>query len=469
MAALVYGLYGFHGPLIRDDAIYAYSGQRAASGIPPYLSIFDAKPPLPSFLAAIGVLGARVSDSDELMGIRAVFFFLSLLTVVCVYLLGTTLFSVRLPAVLSALVFLAFDGFARHAAAGPRAKGPMVLFVTLSLWLTSRRKWFWAGLCGALAALCWQPTAVYPLVTLIVAARAPVGEKYRAIGKTLSGISMPLVLTVVYFGWYGALFEFFDATVLFIVFFLEHSKSSILMVIHDGYTVMTLPIFIGLLMNVYFYMERRARHDNYLDTLTKDRFSPLLLSFPLPIIWSMHDFQGYPDFFVFLPYAAVGFGYFLYLSLQAASDRLRRDSKWISRSLVVGVCGAILSVAFINAWAVRDKLGKSLDYQSRWASEIETRYGNDMRFLSIGAPQLLVLLRRTNPTRYIVIVRGFDEHIDARIKGGLKGWLFDLEKYDPDVIGFDDIHGDRVAEIMEWLNRRYQLVKIGPWKLFVKD
>src|SRR5919202_626868 len=36
LAALVYGLYGFDGPLYRDYGIYLYGGQRMAEGIPPY-------------------------------------------------------------------------------------------------------------------------------------------------------------------------------------------------------------------------------------------------------------------------------------------------------------------------------------------------------------------------------------------------------------------------------------------------
>src|SRR3712207_7933001 len=32
---------------------------------------------------------------------------------------------------------------------------------------------------------------------------------------------------------------------------------------------------------------------------TREAFAPLLLTLPFPVIWSMMDFQGYPDFFVF--------------------------------------------------------------------------------------------------------------------------------------------------------------------------
>src|SRR3712207_9105294 len=41
---------------------------------------------------------------------------------------------------------------------------------------------------------------------------------------------------------------------------------------------------------------------------TRETFAPVLLSLPFPVIWSMMDFQGYPDFFVFIPYVAIGFG-----------------------------------------------------------------------------------------------------------------------------------------------------------------
>lgn len=51
LAALAYSLYGFQEKMVVDAAMIMYSGQRMAEGIPPYVSIFDNKPPLSPLLA----------------------------------------------------------------------------------------------------------------------------------------------------------------------------------------------------------------------------------------------------------------------------------------------------------------------------------------------------------------------------------------------------------------------------------
>src|SRR3954468_5711857 len=91
--ALVIGVvlftrFSIYGNLWRDEAIYAYGGQQLADGVPVYAGIFDPKPPLPTFLNALGVLSARAVDKNDLTAMRAEFFVFALLAVVAVYVLG---------------------------------------------------------------------------------------------------------------------------------------------------------------------------------------------------------------------------------------------------------------------------------------------------------------------------------------------------------------------------------------------
>ena len=69
LAALVYGLYGFKGRLKIDDAIYLYSGQQMARGIPPYVSIFDHKGPASPMLAGLGVSTSNLLHIDDIFGV----------------------------------------------------------------------------------------------------------------------------------------------------------------------------------------------------------------------------------------------------------------------------------------------------------------------------------------------------------------------------------------------------------------
>ena len=115
-------------------------------------------------------------------------------------------------------------------------------------------------------------------------------------------------------------------------------------------------------------------------------------------------------------------------------------------------------------------LREGYDQQRQAAMEIEDRFGNDAKLVSVGAPELLALQHRTNPTPYAFFVKGIDNHIHANTPGGFEGWLRELEAYDPDVIALGDKkNGSHRRELKKWLNRNYSEEQIGPWTLYVKN
>ena len=157
---------------------YAYGGQQVDDGMPFYVSIFDQKTPGAAYLAALAVGIGNVLGVPDLEAIRVMFFVCACLTVVAVYLLALELWGSVVAALVAAVTFAAFRGFAIDALGGPDAKTPGILLAVLSMWLIARRRWFWAGLCGALAFLVWQPLLIYLAVALAVAARR--GSSWRA-------------------------------------------------------------------------------------------------------------------------------------------------------------------------------------------------------------------------------------------------------------------------------------------------
>lgn len=475
IAAFVYSQYGFRGQLGRDEAVYLYSGQRMAQGVPPYVSIFEPKGPLAFMFPGVGVMISKQLGWDDIYTVRLVFFIISCFAVVSVYLLGNSLFQSRRAGGFAAFAFLGFFGFAKHAAgAGPREKTPMVFLETLSLLLTTQRKWFLAGLCGSLSSLTYQPTAIFPLVTLILAAVQPRKERIPAISRALAGIGLPVVVISAYFHHYGALYELLDGTILFAIRYLDRGEYSFIShiltlesAIFSGYATMLLPIFIGLIMVVYIYFWRRSLNPSFRDTLTKDLFAPILLSFPAPVVWSLLDFQGYPDFYVFLPYIAIGLAKFLDLAVQqVGTSRETTLREGAARFLTIGLCIALIASAWINLHLRRES---RLDLQKEAAIEIEERFGKDVKLLSIGVPEILVILHRANPTQYVHIISGIDRRIHANTPGGFEGWLQELEAYDPEVIAFGQTEGIHTYKLMDWLKSRYHEEEIGPWKLYVRD
>jgi hypothetical protein len=474
LAAFVYGLYGFDGVLLRDYSIYLYSGQRVAEGTPPYVGIFDHKGPLPPMLAGLGVALSEQLNWDDIYAVRLVFFVIGCLTVVVVYLLGKSAFRSQTAGLFAALTFLGFFGYAQPVASGPEPKTPMVLFEALSLLLATQKRWFWAGLCSSLAFLVWQPMGTFALVTFLLAITRPKEERYSAALRALAGIVIPLLVTIAYFHYHGALEDFFDGFVLFNVLYLVRGGYSLTSILAGAasnvlspYGTMFVPMLIGLSMIFRLYFQRPFQY----------RFAPILLSFPAPILWSLRDFQLADDFYVFLPYAAVGFG-----ALLASAIRRAKTPR-----LVVTLLSAILlSVALANtldavsANAAYRLTGTTVDLhqQREGAAEIEDRFGEDAKLVSIGSPHVLVFLHRENPNPYLWISAGVDQHIEDETPGGFEGWLEELEAYNPDAISFlakgqtlfsQQLTTEHRQELMSWLNSSYHTEKIGPWWLFVKN
>src|SRR5690606_35841847 len=100
------------------------------------------------------------------------------------------------------LTFIGFRGFAIMAAVvGPRPKSFSVLFDVLCLLAIAQRRWFWAGLCGAVAALTWQPSGILIIVVLALALFQVPEARWKALGRAVMGILLPGLLVIV---WYYA-------------------------------------------------------------------------------------------------------------------------------------------------------------------------------------------------------------------------------------------------------------------------
>jgi hypothetical protein len=492
LAVFVYGMYGFGGVLLRDYSIYLYSGQRMAEGVPPYVSIFDHKGPLSPMIAGLGVMLSKLLDGDDIYTVRAVFFATGCLTVVAVYLLGKSVFRSQVAGFFAALTFLGFYAYGYPAASGPEPKTPMVLFQTLSLLLASQKRWFWAGCFGSLAFLVWQPMGVFSMMVFVLAVTRPKGERRDAVLRALGGIATPLLIIGGYFYYYGALGELLDGVVLFNALYLTRGDyttapltsrvlwdptlsqtlldpSLLWESVNDivlPYITMSAPIVIGLAMIIRLYFLKPYQY----------RFAPILLSLLAPPLWALVDFQLSDDFFVYLPYAAIGFGAF------AASLIQRIKTPWLVGILLgMLLLGIAIANTFeeVNAPAANKLLATniSLSEQREGASHIEERFGKDIRIASINSPQVLALLHRENPNPYLFITAGIDRYIDTKEPGGFEGWLRGLET--SDVISFfgegqallpgDEASTEHREELLDWLGSHYHIEKIGPWYVFVKD
>jgi len=469
---LVYSQHGLYGRLVRDDAIYFYSAQQFVKGVAPYTSIFDPKGPVTMMLPGVGIFISNILGTDDLLTTRVFYLLICALTVLGIYLIGTSFFKSRVIGVFSAFTFIAFWGFGKNGLGGPRAKLPMVIFEILTLYFTSMRKWMWAGFFGALCVLTWQPMAIFPIVTLALSIiQSEKKDRLKNAGLVIGGGAIPYFIISLYFIMKGSFLDFLEAYVAFPLKYIYREPQSLghhllqpVKMIFEGYTLMAFPIIIGFILIFVLFFRRLKLHGNLTTLLKKDEYAVLYLTFIPFIIWSIVDFQSYPDFYVFLPYCAITFGWFLSLGVEYLGKSGSMNVKY--RSIAVWtICAVITLMAFLD-YSKRSENG--LISQREIAGKINREFGENGKIVSIGVPQLMVLMHRTNPNRYLYVSGGIDNKINAETTGGFKGWLNEMKNYNPDIILYNRHDGHFSKLLINWLNTNYRSVIAGKWILFLK-
>lgn len=476
-AAWTLGRYGDQEELYHDHGIVLYAGQQVLAGAPPYTAIFDHKGPGAALVCAAGVALGEALGSDDVRGTRFLFLWISAATVAAAFLLARRLLGPGPAPWLAAGCYTCFWSFAATAYSGPEPKTPMLLFQVLALLWAAGRRWLLAGLAASCAFLVWQPLAVFVPVIAVAAwasgpdarpragsggqaepARSGRAGRRRAVGRVVLGAALPVLAVVGYYAAHGMLFELVDGVALFNLTLMENEATlyanvrALQQAMLLFYKPAGLVIAVGLFALVPLALWRWRRFGG---ALARDPFFCVLASFPLPVLWSLLDFQGGPDFFVFLPYAALGFAWLVGVGLERALDLAELDV--IGRAAVGAL--AVLAV-WSSGWILMDALGPArLGDQRRALAAFEQRHP-DARIASVGAPQALVLLERTNPTRYGFVMRGIANHVEAHHPGGYEGWLAALAR-DADVLlttrSAAREMGAREQRWQAWLEQNYAL------------
>jgi hypothetical protein len=474
VAALLFSRFGINGSLSRDEAIYVYGGQQMAHGVAPYDSIFDPKGPIATVVAGMAAVVARLSGRDDLMLIRFTFFVLSCLTVLAVHLLGTRLWRSWAAGLVGAVVFASFRGFAADALSGPDAKTPGILLAVLSMWLLLGRRWFWAAATGSLAALVWQPLLFYPLVVLLVALLGPpAGRRRSARVSVVAGGLAPVLLTVVYFASAGALGRFLEATVAYPMTGVVRPHESVpsrllrvVEVVNRYYDASAVLFWVGIVLLVALVVGRLVGgRGDLIGTLRDPLVCVVGVTLAAEVAYAATDFQGYPDVYPFLVYAALGFGGAV--PLVAARLTTLRARRFAAGS------AAVATVALVAASAVsfsRDPWHNDGLLDQRADACALARIAIPGRPLySLGEPTPLVLAHRRNPDRFVFLEAGVDQWKVDHTKGGFDGWTRQIAAAGPSVVVVAGWHKEMTLQMHAWLTGHgLRRTFVGPWRTFVE-
>jgi hypothetical protein len=451
VAAALFSRFGIHGMLSRDESVYAYGGQQVEDGTPFYVSIFDQKTPGAAYLAGLAVAIGNTFGFADIDSIRVVFFVCACLSVVAVYLLALELWGSIPAALVAAVTFASFRGFALDALGGPDAKTPGILLAVLAMLCFARRRWLWAGLCGALAFLVWQPLLVYLAVALAFAGR----RRLVALGA-----AVPLAATALYFWITGALSDFVQAAFAFPLEGLYRRPETVgqriahiadkLDVYYHG-AVFQFWAGLALLLAVC------------LVAVWQRRFADPLVRIVLPTFvavagFSALDFQGYPDAYPLLPYAALGLG-----GAVAYVVRAR-----VLRPAAVAAAALVAAIAWTQFSTGRALATTTLAAQRTEAADIQRLLNPDDTIYALGDATPLVLTDRTNASRYIFLSSGVAAWQLRTLPHGFGGWMREIRAANPAVIVVHGWHGTLEREVGASLRTRYVRAYVGCWRVFLR-
>ena len=460
VAFVVYLLHGLEGYLTRDLGLYTYAGQQVADGVAPYLGVLNRAGPFAHVFPGVGVWVARLGGLDEITTIRALFLLLATACTTAVYVLGRDLFvrdlvTRRLTGAVGAAVFLGLHGFIEYASNGPREKTPMTLFVTLALWAVVRRRWTTAGIFVSLATLCLQ-IAFFPAIAATVtgALLLAVPGRLRALLRIALGGAVPVTVLAVWFALAGSLRESVDAFFLINLRYttpdppledLDRVREDALIAYGDvwvwlllgGATLLTVAALLCAVPAV------RRREPGIVV------MPALAAGLALGLWWSSRDYDSWADLFPLLPFAVVGIASMVPLLAEALPPRALR---------VLALVATVASVVSSAYWSVTTR-DPSLEVQRRAVDAIFDELPGDATVTSVEAPQPLVLIGGTNPTRHQMFRSGLQDYVDDTWPGGLDGFARDLVDQRPTLVSV----GDRTFDYWrDAISPAYVCVGTGP-------
>lgn len=478
VAMLLLSRYGIHGRLSRDEAVNAYAGQQLAQGVPPYVSIFDAKGPGAGFVAgAAAYLADRVGGND-LQTMRVAFWLFACATVVMIYLLALRLFGSVLGALAAAAVMASYRGWALDALAGPNAKVPGIFFIVLAMLLMTTRRWTWAAFAGSLAFLVWQPLFVFPTLAVVLAASDATGRRrWLVLGRALGAAVVPVLAVLAYYAAVGSLGKLIETGLVFPLTGERHGPEtvlhrarSILFVIQQYYGQgwLAWTFWLGALALVVLVWFRLVRGRTQVGSALREPLvSVVAISGLAQIAYVLIDFQSNADVFPLLPYPALGIGG----GVTAAVAWSRRRPWQLPVRAVVGALLLMLTVGSAAQFQT-DRVGNNqgLTFQLGTACGITRMLGPSGQLWALGDPTPLVLTHQQNPDRFIYLNSGVDAWKVAHLPGGFPDWTDQIQKAHPEVLVMHDWGRSPLRlQMMYWLQHDggYQLRWLGQWRLFV--
>jgi hypothetical protein len=463
-------------PSLGDRANWDYFSQVIVRGGVPYKDVVNIKSPLSAYIGAGSILASRPFGVRDVIAIRLAFMVLIALVCGCTLMVVVRYQGGAGLGFIAAAVVLCFDPFVRSHNAGVQPKTPMVLFGLLSLWAIAEDRPFFAGLCGMLSALSWQPGLLFVGVAALTFSRYLTAWGDLKAVKVLLGAVSPLAILIVYFWAAGALRDFFLWTVHFNATVygpnelrtISGSISRLGRIIDEDYNAGKIFFYAavaGIVVAIGRELRRAGAGRIRLLIQSAPRHSVILAALGY-LGFCMIDMQGGADLIPLLPFvgifSAILFGFLLDFAVDLATRfRPAQNAAAIEKWGRAAVCFAVLALGAGRAYSYR--LGSpTLKDQDVEVSGITANLESGDKIFVHGLTEVLVLSGLNNASKYFLLDRGKDGYLDLLEPGGFDGWFDRLKAEKPKVVLVDRLKRvDRRASFQSWVNENYE-AREGP-------
>jgi hypothetical protein len=477
-AALVFSLYGLDLPLRRDNAQYIYSAQRLLHGEMPYQSLFDMKTPLTSFITAGVLFISQHLFGDPLRGVRLFYMALCLATIALTFLFARRLLRGGEETWLAPLFMLGFHGYLLQSAISAEPKLVVLFLMMIGLHLLVSKKWLALGAIASLCSFTWQPSGTIFIASLVFAALQDRHMRVPALLRLVGGFLLPSIVIFGVFWLTGAFRDLLQGAMILHFYLSRPDENEVLIIsrmLPFGFPF-AFPLIIASLIAFLVYALRTImlRGNTSIGDLPH---LPLLIMMVIFAIGSLLDFQSYPDFFVFLPFAALGI-VVLYRAIRQwlvernASEGMLQAYRYVCLAVLFAI--PLLNAAFANIFSDHAAISRGALSEQKQAYDTIIRnaigsYDANTRIIVIGVPEIPALLQLRNATQHVSLgsVNGYDEFIASNYPTGLRGWLDEMSAGKPSlvVVKISDLSGYTDANrqlFVEWLNRNFRHLSDNP-------
>jgi len=451
-----------------DSAIYDYIAQAILRGQVPYRDVVDIKGPASVYLSAASVAVGRLIGLQDVIAIRLFHVLMVGLLAALTFRVGVVFMRSRLIGVIAALLPLVSPAMIEMLIGGTQPKLPMMIFGLAALLLIAKDRPFWAGLCGMMACLCWQPGLMFAGTAFLIFSKYLTNWRDLRAVKVVIGAALPLAIVVLYFYAKGALGDLWSYAIVYnySVFGPEAKQpladagSHLWIIIRRVFEKKTIFLLIALGGLVIYIAERL--YVKFKQGWATELFRDAIV-FPalIYLVFAFINFQAGPDLIPFLPFvglfAAWAFakaGQFVARYAPAQFMNYKPHIKYLV------LAGALAMTLALVIWpAVRYRAGgETLQKQIEEVNGIAARLQPDDKVYSHGTIGMLVLMNRPNMNPYVFLDWDMDTFIAARkYNGSFQALIDEMEAEKPKIVGISRLravrHGD---EFEQWVREHYE-------------